>query len=415
MAAYRLPVTIQGREVWVQSNGMTGVPWFVVDSHDWLGNATVLSLVDAGWVRDDPRVETEGNFATELEAVQYAMRQADAPPAPYHSWFVPVQFAGQWLFINDDRLHLPRVLPGTSEACYLANGPVGRCTRRVISSGGASAAWQEMDHNSWYSEPSPQAVLATALSRLVCPGVTLEQLIPLTGARVMPTVPATRQALENRLGPEVVRIINNGQEDPRGHILAKTKIWVPDEITDIWEFLLAQALPAQTQPAYAQTAAGTATTTTNTVTTHIIAPTYTLTGHRTQTVYGRCNWSATEEQTAEMRLTAEEIADIIEEADDREEAERLLREHLEGEGEYDEDSTSDYDYDDHETQDYGDVDNYEDDVPTILDRFWREHPEHDPELEEDEEDEDEDDEDEVDGEEEAAPAVTAPLPVEDPL
>ena len=185
------------------------------------------------------------------------------------------------------------------------------------------------------------------------------------------TVEQQDAAIQRALGP-IWNLVTASPPpaDTRGHVLAKAKVWIPEEVTDLVGYLREHYRPPVVipKPDSPPPAAGD----------------YRLAGTASQTVYGRANFSATENQSAEMNLTAEELAEIIEDAGDREDAERLLREYFLDNADWDAEETVDYEYSDEETNDSGDRDYDDDNVSRILSRFFDAHPEYDPEFEEDE-------------------------------
>lgn len=370
--AKKLNITIQGRQVWIHNDchraGMNY--WVWSGPNEYPGS----QLVNNGW--DDSHDPTQqGMFATEIEAAIYAVKQADPVESPYKSWLVPYMVSDQFVFLNNDRMRLDGLCPGISEPLYLANGPVGLWTHRLMPEG----EWFAGNSN-WFTEREWNSLNHVfSVNRGRCLPTFLEsQLIPV-GAP-MTTLPETaRQTLEKKLGPELVRLMGLDPLPPdiRGHILAKTHCWVPDEVTDLWAYLLEWKPPVAEVPV-AKPQATPLTT----------VRSFNLEASRSQTVYGRASYSATEYQSTSGRLTAEEIASIIDGAADRDDAERLLREHV-MEWDYDCDSTEYYNYEDEEVVDYGDIDNEDDNISRVLGQFFENHPEHDPEREDEEEESEE--------------------------
>ena len=188
------------------------------------------------------------------------------------------------------------------------------------------------------------------------------------------TVEQQDAALQRALGP-IWNLVTASPPpaDTRGHVLAKAKVWIPEEVTDLVGYLREHyrppvVIPNPDSPPPAARP----------------ADDYRLSGTASQTVYGRASFSATESQSAEMNLTAQELAEIIEDADDREDAERLLRDYFIDNADWETEETVDYEYSDEETNDSGDRDYDDDNVSRILSRFFDAHPEYDPEFEEDE-------------------------------
>lgn len=366
--AKKLNITIQGRQAWIHDEcPRAGMHYWV-----WSGppEDPGSQLVNNGW--DDSYDTTQqGLFATVIEAAIYAVKQADPVESPYKSWLVPDMVSDQFVFLNNDRMRLDGLCPGISEPLYLANGPVGLWTHRLTPDG----EWFAGDSN-WFTCREWESLNHVFRRGRCLPTFLESELIPV-GAPMTPLPETTRQTLEKKLGPELVRLMGLDPLPPdiRGHILAKTHCWVPDEVTDLWAYLLEWEPPVVEVPVARQQ---------TTPAERVVLAEYVLSASRTQTVYGRASFSATEYQSTEGQLTAEEIASIVAGSADRDEAERMLREHV-MEWDYDCDSTEDYNYEDEEVVDYGGVDHDGDNISRVLERFFEDNPEHDPEREDDEE------------------------------
>lgn len=284
------------------------------------------------------------------------------------SYKLPFQLDGQDAWVNNDAQELSRAgTPfGSGANCdwYVGNGPCGQATQ--LWSG---VLWQ---NSGWWTT-------STAAERWKWAHDTAG--VPRTPLPVCPTAvaPAPTKSLQDWLGSTLYGLLTQPvpPSNLRGLILAKTQLWVPEEVTDVvgWLEQNRPVAPAQTVKVEATARTGT-------------ARPYRLEASRTQRVYGRCSYSATENQTQSHRLSEAELAEIIDSAGDQDEALRLLQDWLNN-GDWDIDSEDRHEYEDHEAQDYGDTDGEEDNAKEILAQFFADHPEHDPEREEDDDEEEE--------------------------
>ncbi len=358
MNAVKLDFTIGGREVWlheVRDSDLT----LIADKQDCGPESQSLNT-RGGWGMP--------HYLLRQEMIDFARQFADQPP----SIKLPYQLQGQDVWINSDRLSLGRVEPGISMPHYAANGPQGQWTQRYGGSGG----WLQPGYEfGWHSHGSPQETANWLERRAGAPHVDVKTLLAAP-------VPAGHVNVEALLGPTLWAVVKSATPPPelRGLILAKTGLWVPEDVPDVVAWLQ-EHYKGPPVPAVAPKAS---------------SGSYRLNGSYSRRVSGTASFTATEHYGTSDDWTTAELRGIIEEHDNRDDMLQAIEDALQSDMDDNGcNNTTDYEYEDEETNNSESNGDLESNAGRVLDQFLSEHPELDPDYEEPEEEEEEDEPEEV--------------------
>lgn len=365
---HELPVYACNERFWGRTEDSGGLIWYVVPHSD----RNDRYLDQNGEWQESGTFDPMPGFATREEAVDFAEQFRDGRITHQCGTKMPFQILGRDVWICSGRLALPGVVGGISGDYYIADVPEGRNGNMLTGDGnlGVTPLWRTLDLQAMGGSFVSFNTAKEAMDR-ACKLAGVDPVYPNenSGPPVL--------NLELLLGKTLNALIRLPAPPPdiRGLVLAKTSLWVPEDVTDIAGWLTENWKPGAKTVAAAKPKTS-----------------YSLNVGYSQREYGSASFSRTAEYSGEIEYTSEELADLFDGSTDLDEMEQRLRDDIEENADLDQQDTSDTEYSDEEIQDTGDRDWS---IPTrslrsVIEQFLEANPEMHPDYEEPEEEEEDD-------------------------